>query len=363
MNRTGLGLGILALVAVAAVLFVSIDWSGVQRSAPKRLDPVSLSIFYGGEKSRLLGNPEVARIIEQRYKIDLDARKAGSIEMATTLDSHGIDCLWPSNQIAVELAKQSGKPVRGDENIFNSPIVFYAWADVADALTREGVVQARADGLLIADVSKIGLLIRNKARWKEDLGLNIYGPVKVFSTHPAKSNSGNIWSGLLATVFNGGSTPTAADLPGLLPKIEDYFGAMGHMEASSGDIFENFLKQGMGARPIIVGYENQLVEFLVENAAYAEQIRQSIRVIYPEPTIFASHPLISLTSDCGRLVEALQDTAIQDIAWREHGFRTGLIGVQNDPEAIEVTKLPARIDLVTPMPGADVMTAVINAVR
>ena len=363
MSRTLIGLGILAVVVIGSVLATQLDWDGLRRAAPERREPIEVSIFFGGEKARLLRNPEVARIIRDDYRIDLDARKAGSVEMATTLDTTGLDCLWPSNQVAVALAREAGKPVRADQTVFNSPIVFYAWADIAEALMAKKVVQRRGDGFLAADVSKIGALIRDDARWQEDLGVNVYGRVKIFSTHPAKSNSGNIWSGLLATVLNGGRTPTETDLSGLLPKITDYFDAMGHMESSSGDIFENFLKQGMGARPIIVGYENQLVEFLIENAQYADLIAEKIRVIYPEPTIFASHPLISLTPACGRLVEAMQDDDLQAVAWSQHGFRTGLLGVENDPAAISAASLPARVDLVAPMPDASVMRAVIEAVR
>jgi hypothetical protein len=42
----------------------------------------------------------------------------------------------------------------------------------------------------------------------------------------------------------------------------------------------------MGSRPIIVGYEKQLVEFLKQNAASADLIAAKIKVIYPEPTFF-----------------------------------------------------------------------------
>lgn len=362
MNRTLLGLLILVVAAVGAVGVSMFDTSSLTRAVERR-DPVDVSIYYGGEKSALLANPRVKDILEREYKITLDATKAGSVEMVTTLPSSGRDCLWPSNMVAVELARNSGKTVLADETIFNSPIVFYAWSDVSDALISKGVVTKRNDGFLTADVEKIGALIAEEARWKEDLGLNIYGPFKVFSTHPAKSNSGNIWSGLLATVLNGGQTPTDQSLTELLPRVERYFDAMGHMEASSGDIFQNFLKQGMGARPIIVGYENQMVEFLAENARMADDINARVRVIYPEPTVFASHPLISLTSTCARLSEALVDPELQSIAWADHGFRTGLIGVENDPADIEETTLPETISLVVPMPTAGVMQAIIDTVE
>lgn len=362
MNRTVLGLVVLLGVAGVAVGLSYVDLSGLSRQIERR-EPVTVSMFYGGEKSALLANPKVKTILEDHYRITLDAARAGSIEMATTLDVTGRDCLWPSTQVAVELARDAGRKVVADATIFNSPIVFYAWGDVADALIAKGLVVKRNDGFLTADVAGIAGLIETGARWKEDLGLNIYGPFRIFSTDPAKSNSGNIWSGLLAIVFNGGVPPTEATLPALLPRLTAYFDAMGYMEASSGDIFENFLKQGMGARPIIVGYENQLVEFLGENATYADLIRQKIRVIYPEPTVFASHPLISLTPACARLSEALQDPELQAIAWADHGFRTGLIGVENDPADIAVATLPGTVDLVVPMPTARVMEAIITAVQ
>lgn len=360
MNRTLLGLIVLGIVAAVAVGSTMLDLGSLTRQVERR-DPVSLSIFYGGEKSALLRNAEVQKILQNRYRITLDATKAGSVEMATTLDTTGRDCIWPSNMIAVDLARDAGKTVLADETIFNSPIVFYAWAEVAEALQQAGVVSQGAT--LTADVGKLGALITDGKRWKEDLGLNIYGPFRVISTHPAKSNSGNIWSGLLATTLNGGRTPTPADMDALLPRIDAYFEAMGHMEASSGDLFENFLKQGMGARPLIVGYENQLVEFLQANASYADLIRSKIKVIYPEPTIFASHPLISLRPGCKRLAEALIDPDLQQIAWAQHGFRTGLIGIQNDPGAIASVSLPETINQVVPMPAAAVMQEVLRVVQ
>jgi len=362
MNRTLLGLLILGAIAAAAVGLSQLDMSELTRDTNRR-DRVAISIYYGGEKSALLANPKVKEIIDDRYKITLTASKAGSVEQVTTLDITGRDCLWPSNEVAVELARDAGRPVIGDTTIFNSPIVFYAWAEVADALTAKGMVTMRNDGFLTADIAAIAAAVDKGARWKEDFGLNIYGPFRIFSTHPAKSNSGNVWAGLLAIVFNNGAPPNASQIDAILPRLTAYFDAMGHMEASSGDIFENFLKQGMGARPIIVGYENQLVEFLTVNAEYADLIRSRIRVIYPEPTVFASHPLISLTPACARLAEALQDPDLQQIAWAEHGFRTGLIGVENDPAALTATTLPATIDLVVPMPPAEVMEKIIAAVE
>lgn len=357
MRREFLGLFLLAVVAVVAVVFTQTGLlQMLQRSGAQT--PVRVAIFYGGEKSALLANPEVQRILS-RHAVTLDATKAGSVEMVTTLDTTGKDCLWPSNGLAVGLAREAGKTVLSEDTIFNSPIVLYAWDEAAAALQKAGVVSEQ-NGMLVADTARLGALIAGGKRWKEDLGLDLYGPFRVISTDPSKSNSGNIWSALLATALNGGEVPDEAAARRLEPQVKAYFASLGFMESSSGDLFAAFLKQGMGARPLIVGYENQLVEFTLANQAQAPLIRERIKVIYPSPTIFASHPLIALTPNCKRLLAALTDPALQSIAWREHGFRTGLPGIENKAADIPGVSLPETLRQVVPMPSPAAMRALID---
>lgn len=359
MMRKVLGIVILLVVAAAVVIATQVDWSSLQRVAPLKQDWVDVNIFYGGEKSRFLANPQVQKTLE-RYKVRLHAAKAGSIEQVNQLPVDGKDCLWPSNQIAVELARQAGRPVQSDSNIFNSAMVFYAWRPVTEAFVKAGVAQ-RNNGVLTVDTFKLVEMVKQQKRWKEDLGLDVYGSVKIFSTDPRRSNSGNMWAGMLANTFNAGNVVSAADLPNVLPQVQAYFRAMGHMEYSSGDIFESFIKQGMGARPIIVGYENQLVEFVIEHQSSRDLIRDKIDILYPTPTVFASHPLISLGGQCQRLEAALQDKDLQALAWKEHGFRSGLLGVDNSPDVLTVGGIPETVNQVIPMPDAAVMKQIIEA--
>lgn len=354
-----LGIGILLVVALGVVIATQVDWSNLQRSQTARQDWIDIPIFYGGEKTNLLQNAQTKALLE-RHKIRLQAAKAGSIEMVTQLASDEKACLWPSNQVAVELARQSGKNLLGDSNIFNSAMVFYAWKPVTEAFIKAGIAK-RADGIVQVDVQKLVALVQQQRQWQDDLGLNVYGKIKVFSTDPKRSNSGNMWAGLLANALNGGQVVTAQDLDTVLPELTAYFQAMGHMERSSGDIFESFLKQGMGARPIIVAYENQLVEFVIEHQQYRDLIRDKIDILYPTPTVFASHPLISLQADCKRLETALQDPQFQDLAWKEHGFRSGLLGVNNDPDVLNLGGIPETVNQVMPLPDAAVMQRIINA--
>ena len=356
-------LGIIILLVVAAVLVVAtqFDWRQLQRAQQSKLDWVDLNIYYGGEKTRFINNPDTQAILE-RHKIRLNAVKAGSIEQVNQLPVADKDCLWPSNQFAVELARQSGRNVLTDTNIFNSAIVFYAWRPVTEAFIKAGVAE-RKQGIVTVDTQKLLQLVTQQKRWQEDLGLEVYGTVKVFSTDPRRSNPGNMWAGLLANTFNNGQVVAADDRPTILPKVSDYFEAMGYMEHSSGDIFENFLKQGMGARPIIVGYENQLIEFVIEHDDYRDTIRDKVDILYPTPTIFASHPLISLTAQCDRLVTAFQDKKLQQLAWQEHGFRSGFLGVTNSPDVLNFGGIPATVTQVMPLPAAAVMQDVIESLE
>ena len=114
--------------------------------------------------------------------------------------------------------------------IFNSATALYVWSDVADALTKVGVMQATTEASLHADAQAPGAMISTGNRWKEDLGLNILGPFKAISANPATSNSGLIRAALLAISLNAGNTATEADLPVLPTKLQSYFASVGFIK-------------------------------------------------------------------------------------------------------------------------------------
>jgi hypothetical protein len=100
---------------------------------------------------------------------------------------------------------------------------------------------------------------------------------------------------------------------------------------------------------------------VIEHQQYRDVIRDKIDILYPTPTVFASHPLIALTANCKRLETALQDQDLQALAWKEHGFRSGLLGVSNSPDVLNVGGIPETVNQVMPMPDATVMKQIIDA--
>ncbi|MBK8022992.1 MAG: hypothetical protein IPK19_16605 [Chloroflexi bacterium] len=69
----------------------------------------------------------------------------------------------------------------------------------------------------------------------------------------------------------------------------------------------------------------------MRNRDQLDVIRSQICIIHPTPTVWSSHPLIARTAAGKQLLAALKDEELQRIAWEQHGFRSGLLGVQNDP--------------------------------
>jgi hypothetical protein len=359
MNRRFI-IGIALLLLAAAAIAV---WQILPKPDTR---PVStVKGFTGSEKVGLLNNPDIKRILSDRYRLNVDYRSAGSLEQVQ-IDSTGQDFMWPSNEVALEFYKEQHGGQANSALIFNSPIVFYSWNIVADALMQQRIVTQENSVYYIDDmigfIQTLTVTDTNKQKSWKDLGLpQLYGKVAVISTDPTKSNSGNMFSGLMANMLNQGQVADDASLDRNLPTIKQYFASRGFLAQGSGDLFKSFYREGVGAHPIISGYESQLIEFVIQNnEADRKQILDQIRIIYPRPTVWSSHPMIALTSRGVELQKALQDPEIQKIAWEKHGFRSGFIGVQNDPKVLNIVGIPATITSVMPLPRPAVMQRLIT---
>ena len=348
MKTKIIGLVILITVIIAAVIYVMVGSSNAV---------TEIKGYVGGEKIGLLEDEEVQEILRDEYKLSIDYAKAGSIDMITA-DATGMNFLFPSNQTALELyEKISGGPVKS-EIIRNTPIVLYTRQAVADAFVSEGLATKDGD-VYYVDMTKLTEAIENGTKWS-DIGLDqLYGSITVGTTDPTKSNSGNMFAGLLANTLCGGVADETS-LYEILPRLESIFQKLGYMESSSSDLFDQFLKTGMGAKPLIAGYENQLLEFAVENPETWEHVSGDIIMMYPTPTVWSSHVFIALVENGTLGIDALLDEDIQRLAWEKHGFRTGVYDTPADSEHFGVSGLADEITQVAPMPDADTMDRIIR---
>ena len=218
--------------------------------------------YLGGEKTGLFEDEEVQEILKKKYHIEFDYAKAGSLDMVTA-DHKDMDYLFPSSQTALALYEdQIGDPVQ-DQIIFNTPIVLYTHQNIKDAFQKQGAV-TEENGVFYMDMEKLVQMIMADTQWA-DIGLkDLYGRISVDTTDPVKSNSGNMFAALLASVLNGGEAVDEQTVEEVLPELKEIYSRLGYMESSSSDIFDQFLKMGIGAKPMIAGYESQILEFAAE---------------------------------------------------------------------------------------------------
>lgn len=349
MKAKLMGAGILAAVIICAVL---IYYFG---------QPPEVTVingYLGGEKIGVMEDKEISDILAKEYHIAFNYSRAGSLDMVTA-DRTGKNYLFPSSRTALEYYKeQHGEPV-SDEIIFNTPIVLYSHKAVAEALMTDGTVYT-AEGVYFADMAKLTDKLVGEVTWAE-LGLTeLYGSFSVDTTDPVRSNSGNMFAALLANVLCGGKTADEESVRAVLPQLKEIFAKLGYMETSSSDLFNQFLRTGIGAKPIIAGYENQLIEYAAENPDKYSKIADDIVIIYPTPTIWSTHIYIAL-DETGKLgAAALCDEKIQQLAWEKHGFRTSGCDISEESGEGLVSRIAPSLNSVINMPDYRVMKIIID---
>src|SRR6202043_930066 len=83
-------------------------------------------------------------------------------------------------------------------------------------------------------------------------------------------------------------------------------------------------------------------------------------ILYPQPTVFSAHPLISIDRGADDLIDALLSESLLELAWEEHGFRGPLGTIGKARNALLESRLLDRIDAVLPIPDAPAMLALLE---
>jgi hypothetical protein len=363
ISRRALGIGLLATSAAATGGYVYLNEH--PEIAGKFGSPKQLFGFAGGEKEGFIGNARVRGLLERRFGLVLDARRAGSVEMVRerALLDQKPQFLWPSSSVLVEVARTSGVKISRDQVIFNSPIVLYSWDRIADGLVKAGFAEPAGGPRYTIDLMKLLKAIIAGESWAS-LGVSdLFGRARIVSTDPNRSNSGFMFAGLAASLLSG-DVIALDTLPRIDGDVATVFKRMGFKPPSSGKLFDDYIAGGAGAQPLIVGYENQLVEWVLQDPERWKRVDANAPakpvIIYPRPTAFSAHPLISIERAADELIDALTSEAVLELAWEDHGFRgpLGTIGKARNP--LLQSRLIDRIDAVLPMPDAPVMMALLD---
>ncbi len=330
-----------------------------------KVDNSNLTTIYvatGGGKEDFLADSDVIKILREKYKLNVvydtwsngktitwpliremigegnkDIVNKISSGETFTIKSEGVstyDALFTSDQRFYDYYKLYPNKENNESDRYtvldggltlNTPIVIYSWGPVVDALMKEGIVTKENDVYFISDMDKLMNYILKSKKWK-DIGLkDLYGSINVGSTDPVSSSPGATYYGLLLAILSGGEV-TTDNIKQNLPKLKDFYIKSGYMNNTPADLFERYLKTGMGGNAMIVDYEKSIIDFANSNPNGFEQVKENIRILYPKPTIWNSHCFSAFTENGKKLLEAYNDPEIQKIAWEKYGFRTGITG-------------------------------------
>ena len=361
-----IGLAILIVVVIAVVVI-----KGVMDNKSGK----NLTIIYGavgGGKEDFLADEKFNEILQDKYKIKFVADSWGNgstikkplvresvhygntdipeSELSVNNDRCSkYDLLFTSDERYLNYYRrvpESGEAERyrvlKGSLTLNTPIVFYSWDTVVDALIKENIVTNENGIYYITDPIKLIDYILAGKSWK-DIGLNdLFGKINISSVDPVSSSPGATYYGLLLTIMTNGSE-NEQDIEKVLPKLKQLYDKSGYMGITPADLFEKFMKIGKGTYPLIVDYEKSLMEFRNRDKEGYENVKKSLRILYSKPTVTNSHCIATFNEKGNELLKAFDDKDIQNLAWKNYGFRVSGTGGSSDVDVVDMPGIPSQI--------------------
>ncbi len=343
-----IGVALLAIIIVVVVVLKNKD------SFNTSGEPIYGAI--GGGKEDLLANEEINKIFAKKYDFQLiqDSwsngktvkdpvlRKDGSMyDLIFFSDFRFFDEYRKGNQPGQTVAERY--PVLEGDITLSTPIVIYSWDKVVDKLIEQEIVTKRGELYYITNMNKLIDYILEGKKWS-DIGLDsIYGSINIGSVDPVTSSPGATYYGLLLSIMTNNDINDQS-LKTALPKLKEFYKKSGYMNNTPADLFSMFLKTGMGAKPMIVDYEKSVIDFKNTNPDGWNQVKDKIRILYPEPTILNSHCIAALSDNGKKLIKGFKDKDVSQRAWGTYGFRVGVSAGNYDVSAIGIKSIPNSID-------------------
>lgn len=298
-------------------------------------DAVTIDLLYGSEKEAWLKECLV-EFAAARKDIKVNARAKGSLDAARDiLDEKEKPTIWaPADQIALNLLatdwqQKAGKPLFGDgaeepQPLLLTPLVFVAWEDRAQALTK---------GEPTLTWKHIDTVVSSPQGWAAAGGKADWGFVKLGHTDPTRSNSGIQTLVLMAYSHFQKPALEVGDVlnPDFQAFVQRLEKGVSSTAAGSGQFMKDMILYGPSKYDLVVTYENLAIEQLPN----AQGRWGNLRVYYPERTIWSSHPAAVLQAGwvtaeqktaAKALLDFLRTRPMQEKAVR-FGFRPADPGV------------------------------------
>lgn len=261
---------------------------------------VTVDLLYSTEKEAWI--LESVQAFERAHgDVDVVPKAMGSLSAAKAIvEGQAKPTLWtPADNVALNLAADDWYQkyhkalfvTSGDgapQPLVLTPLVLVAWEERAKVLT--------ADGAEKLSWKRIQQVLAAPEGWKSIGGDPNWGLIRLGHTDPSRSNSGLQALLLMAHEFYGKTTPLQvadvvnADFQAFLKSIEIGVPSFGD---STGTFMRDMILYGPSKYDVVVTYENLAIEQLPN----AQGRWGNLRVYYPHPTMWSSHPLALLEGD------------------------------------------------------------------
>lgn len=339
---------IIFVILVGIIIGIKVVKDNVDKdSSTYKSNLTTVYVATGGGKEDFISDEEVIKIMQEKYGLNVvyDTWSNGKIIKNELVREDGVtkyDAMFCSDQRFYDYYKLSPKDgeakrynVLNGGLTLNTPIVIYSWDEVVKALMDQNIV-TQTDGVYyITDMPKLIEYILDGKSWSDISLTKLYGKINIASTDPVTSSPGATYYGLLLSIMCESSVNDESVLNNL-PKLKEFYNKSGYMNNTPADLFEKYLKTGMGGAPMIVDYEKSIIEFANKNPDGFNQVKDSIRILYPTPTIWNSHCIATFTDAGNKFYQAFDDPQIQQIAWEKYGFRTGITGGNFDVSGLGI---------------------------
>lgn len=338
-------------IVVFAILFVLAILAGVVFNVTT-IGSKKLEIAVSSSATDVLSNNKVRDILKDKYKVSVKETYYSDNELIKKElltnnkkiyngiifgDKKYLDYYkTPAN---ISLGEKERDTVKTSYSFLTTPLVIYTWDSILNVLVEKGIVSEVSGTYYITNMNDFLELISGNNKWS-DIGLNIEGNINVETESLKPYNSAAAFYELLLLSISNGDL-SENNLNQVLSDFNEIYSKKNFLSSSDSDLFNLFLRLGINSKPMIAGYESEIIKFSNEYPDVYATLKDKVKILYPASTIMSSYPIATLDDD-GALVKSFDDKEIQEIILKEYGLRVDNGTVNYDVSTLNVS-IPATI--------------------
>lgn len=338
-------------IVVFAILFVLAILAGVVFNVTT-IGSKKLEIAVSSSATDVLSNNKVRDILKDKYKVSVKETYYSDNELIKKElltsnkkiyngiifgDKKYLDYYkTPAN---ISLGEKERDSVKTSYSFLTTPLVIYTWDSILNVLIENGIVSEVSGSYYITNMNAFLELISGNNKWS-DIGLNIEGNINVETESLKPYNSAAAFYELLLLSISNGDL-SESNLNQVLSNFNEIYSKKNFLSSSDSDLFDLFLRLGINSKPMIAGYESEIIKFSNEYPEVYATLKDKVKILYPASTIMSSYPIATLDDD-GTLVKSFDDKEIQEIILKEYGLRVDNGTVNYDVSTLNVS-IPATI--------------------